>query len=527
MLPNAYGIPLRDSVAQIDIIYLRKSREDAELEKYGEGETLARHRKILFELAKRHGIVVSDEYVLEELVSGESIDARPKMQELLRLVESGIVRNVLVVEIERLARGDTSDQGRVAKTFKYSHTKIITPMKVYDPDNEYDNEYFEFGLFMSRREYLTINRRLIGGKYASTREGRFINSVAPYGYDRHKIPNAKGYTLVPNENAKYVKLIFDMAVEGHGVHHITKTLQEIGAPTFNGGTWVLSSVRQILQNRTYCGYVSWQRRKTTKYLENGIAKKVRVRNDNKAEYFKGLHEPIVSEETWLKAEEMRTSRAIPSCNSKGSNLRNPLAGILKCGYCGRTMQAHTHGKTKKLRVRCPNINCNCGTHHLEYVEEEIIENLKDWLNGYTVTTGTETKQNNRAAVIKDSIANLNDESQKISSQIVKACEMLELGVYDKEMFISRSQALKNRQAEIKERLSELELELDKLNSIDVGIQALPKVQKILDNYFDYDAKTKNMLLKEILESAVFTKEKGEKFRNAPFELEIFPKLPSK
>lgn len=55
---------------------------------------------------------------------------------------------VLVVEVERLARGDTSDQGRVAKTFKFSDTLIITPSKTYDPNNEYDEEYFEFGLFM-------------------------------------------------------------------------------------------------------------------------------------------------------------------------------------------------------------------------------------------------------------------------------------------------------------------------------------------------------------------------------------------
>lgn len=59
---------------------------------------------------------------------------------------------VLVVEIERLARGDTEDQGAVAKAFQYSGTKIVTPLKTYDPGDEFDEEYFEFGLYMSRRE---------------------------------------------------------------------------------------------------------------------------------------------------------------------------------------------------------------------------------------------------------------------------------------------------------------------------------------------------------------------------------------
>ena len=50
------------------------------------------------------------------------------------------------MEVERLARGETIDQGDVAQAFQYSDTKIITPLKTYDPTNEYDEEYFEFGV---------------------------------------------------------------------------------------------------------------------------------------------------------------------------------------------------------------------------------------------------------------------------------------------------------------------------------------------------------------------------------------------
>ena len=137
-------------------IYLRKSRKDAEAEQRGEGETLARHRKILLDYAARHGLRISKIY--EEIVSGESIAARPQMQQLLTDVEQEMYSGVLVMEVERLARGDTMDQGLVAQTFKFSDTKIITPTKTYDPNNEFDEEYFEFGLFMSRREYKTISK---------------------------------------------------------------------------------------------------------------------------------------------------------------------------------------------------------------------------------------------------------------------------------------------------------------------------------------------------------------------------------
>ena len=158
-------------------LYLRKSRADMEAEARGEGETLARHEKRQLEVAKRGHYKVTQIY--REIVSGETIAARPVVQHLLQEVEDGIWAGVLVVEVERLARGDTIDQGIMAQAFKYSDTKIITPMKVYNPNDEYDEQYFEFGLFMSRREYKTINRRLQRGRLAASKEGKFVSGSKP------------------------------------------------------------------------------------------------------------------------------------------------------------------------------------------------------------------------------------------------------------------------------------------------------------------------------------------------------------
>ena len=139
-------------------MYLRKSREDEELEKYEDFDTLARHEKLLTDFAKKNGIQIG--HIYREVVSGDSIAEREEVQKMLKAIEEGVWAGTLLVEVERLARGDTIDQGTVANTFKYAHAKIITPIKTYDPDNEFDEEYFEFGLFMARREYKTINRRL-------------------------------------------------------------------------------------------------------------------------------------------------------------------------------------------------------------------------------------------------------------------------------------------------------------------------------------------------------------------------------
>lgn len=133
------------------------------------------------------------------------------MQNLLSAVRTGIYAGVIVMEVERLARGNTKDQGIVAEAFALTGTKIITPGKIYDPTNEYDMEYFEFGLFMARREYKTIVRRMQAGRAASAREGLFPGGTAPFGYRKVKLQGRKGFTLEHDEReAPIVRLIGDL-----------------------------------------------------------------------------------------------------------------------------------------------------------------------------------------------------------------------------------------------------------------------------------------------------------------------------
>ena len=160
-------------------------------------------------------IFIGEDAIYREIVSGETIAARPVMQKLLSDVGAGKWKGIFVVEVERLARGETIDQGLVAQTFKYSNTKIITPLKTYNPNDEFDEEYFEFGLYMARREYKTINRRLQRGRTLSAKEGKYVGNTPPYGYSRVKLKGQKGYTLEPKpDEARIVKLIYKWYTNG-------------------------------------------------------------------------------------------------------------------------------------------------------------------------------------------------------------------------------------------------------------------------------------------------------------------------
>lgn len=301
-------------------LYLRKSRADLEAEERGEGETLARHEKMLIELARRYGFSIGKIY--REIVSGESIEARPVVQELLKDVESGRWKGVLVVEVERLARGDTMDQGRVAKSFKFSNTKIITPIKIYDPNDEFDEEYFEFGLFMSRREYKTINRRLQRGRVSSVKEGKYVGSVAPFGYDRVKLVKDKGYTLAKNDEAPVVEKMFQIyAYNEIAINEVVRRLNSAGYKSRKAKEWTISAVKDILSNPIYIGKIRWDSRKTVKEYRNGKIVNTRPRNENYT-LCDGLHEPIIDMETWNIVQEKRSKHTPAVIHNKV--VQNPL-----------------------------------------------------------------------------------------------------------------------------------------------------------------------------------------------------------
>lgn len=145
-------------------IYLRKSRADAEAEKLGEGETLARHERILTEFATREGLPIGKIY--REIVSGETIAARKEIQSMISDCYSGKWKGILVVEVTRLSRGNQGDAQTIMDCLRYSNNNngilVVTPTKTYDivrsPDDE---EYMEFELFMSRREYKMIRKRMM------------------------------------------------------------------------------------------------------------------------------------------------------------------------------------------------------------------------------------------------------------------------------------------------------------------------------------------------------------------------------
>ena len=224
--------------------------------------TLARHRRTLTELAEARSLPIGAIY--EEVVSGDTIAARPQMQRLLQEVEAGQWRGVIVMEIERLARGDQHRSGHCRARLQIlgnPHHHAVQDLRT--PTTNTTREYFEFGLFMSRREYKTIRRRLNAGVQAARREGKYTAGQPPFGYRKINSKAKKGGSLEPDpQTAPIVQNVFHWFVhEDVCISQIKKRHHRLLPPPPGArNQWTDRRVSLLLHNPHYAGHTTSTRR---------------------------------------------------------------------------------------------------------------------------------------------------------------------------------------------------------------------------------------------------------------------------
>ena len=177
---------IKDKYLGIWLIYLRKSRQDDPNETVA--EVLAKHEIQLQDHAMRElGGRIPEENIYREVVSGESIDEREEIKKVLARIEDPMVKGVLVIEPQRLSRGDLEDCGRLINAFRFTHTQICTPMMTYDLEHKMERKFFQDELLRGR-DYLEYTKEiLLRGRIAAVKRGCYIMTVPPFGYNRIKI----------------------------------------------------------------------------------------------------------------------------------------------------------------------------------------------------------------------------------------------------------------------------------------------------------------------------------------------------
>ncbi len=507
------------TVAGIYLMYLRKSRQDDPNETIE--EVLSKHETMLQEYMKReYGFTIPEKDIYREVCSGESIEERTEIKKVLARIEDPHVIGVVIIEPSRLSRGDLLDCGRLIQDFRFTSTLVVTPMMTYDLENKMERKFFQDELLRGS-DYLEYTKEILfRGRVASCKRGNFVGNCPPYGYNRIKI--GKDWTLEPNENAIYVKMIFDWyAYEEMSTGAIARKLNDMGVPTQHGGKWEESVIRGILVNKHYIGKVFFATTKETVIIEDGERKKKTIKqSETQAIIADGKHSAIVDEETFNKATERRALNA-PRIKS-GYGLANPYAGLIFCSKCGRAMRLRLQ-KNSEGRVLC-NHNPACfKSATMTEITKAIIAALE-----YAELPNLEAKLNNNegdsAKIQRNLLTGLQKQLTELRDQEEKQYDLLEKGIYSEELFDRRNTALQEKKEALKRQIQEAKNNIPKEVDYSEKIMTLKRaIEGLKDD--SIPPIEKNKLLKAIVKRIeYFNDSKRYDFGSNNIKLDVYLRL---
>ncbi len=505
------------------IMYLRKSRSDDPLMPVE--EVLAKHEQMLDDWVTLQHIdgAVPEENRFREVVSGETLDSRPRMQDLLRQIESQGIKAVLVKEPSRLSRGSLKEIGYLVEILMYTGTLVLTLQGSYDLQNDRDREQFEREL-MRGNDYLQYQKKIMrDGKLLAAKNGCYIGSYAPYGYEKtsYKEGRTTCHTLKPHpEEAEVVKRVFDLYKQGVGAIRICDILDAEHIKPPRGEKWHTGTIAGMLHNVHYIGKVRWNYRPHSRKVADGEIKKHRFTAE---EYliFEGKHDAIIDQETWDAVQTL--SGQIPR-NKRGTELKNPLAGIIYCS-CGKALvynQVRNKGKLIGApRFSCGDPRCKAnGTAMIQEVMQDVKQALLDGIEDFEerVDSGVD----NSAELHQQTLARLEKKLTELHELEAKQWdEKIKGGMPDHVFQKLNSQTV----ADIEDITQAI---CDAKNTAPVHVDLHEKLvtfRSALALLDDPDApvKEQNVLLRECIERIVYSRPRvdpGKKRNTHPFKLEF-------
>ena len=327
-------------------LYCRLSKEDGET---NESLSISTQKLILNRYCDEHCWKVVD-YYIDDGYSGTNFD-RPDFNRMMHDIFDGRIDIVLVKDLSRFGRHYIFTGYYTELLFPQMNVRFVAVNDDVDTDNLNSSiDLAAYRNIINEMMARDISRKTKASFRAKAKNGEFLGSFAPYGYqkksditgeraDRHQL-------VIDYETAEYVRLIFNMCVDGAGYTKIAETLNSKSVlnptdyinkkhPGFfktdyhqKDHIWNPTSVRKILNNYTYLGMLVQGRKVTQDYR----TKKMVMTPEDQWITVKNTHEPIITEQLWNRAHE-----AIESRKRNIQSNSQIFAGLLKCGDCGHAM----------------------------------------------------------------------------------------------------------------------------------------------------------------------------------------------
>ncbi len=508
------------------LIYLRKSRQDDPNETVE--EVLAKHEAELQEYAERElGGRIPEENIYREVVSAESIEARGEFKKVLARLEDPEIRAVLVVDPQRLSRGDLGDCHRLITTFTLTKTQVLTRRGSFDLTKDRERKFFQDELLRGRDYYEYTREILWAGRTRSVKRGNFLGQYAPYGYK--KVAIGKDHTLeIIDDEAEIVRLIFKLYTEDDLTpFRIAQRLNEMGVRAPRGPKWAKDTIRKMLENEHYTGLIVFNKIKHTQVLENGEVKIKRLAQPEEERIVaEGKHSAIIDQETWEKARTRIGNN--PKINN-GKIQKNPLAGLIRCSKCGRAMYIHPY-KHATDRYECRTKPRCFKSANMDEVQAAVLYSLEH-VQLPELEAKVKNDDGDARKIQRKLVEKLEKEMQDLRDREEEQYDLLEARIYDRPTFERRNAKLREKMEEVQAALYKAKSTLPENVDFSERVVTLKAAITAMKDQALTPAE-QNRLLKAIVERIEYTGvesidhrgRKGVKQGSNPFTLEITLRL---
>ena len=472
------------------------------------------------------------EYI-DKGVTGTQANKRHGFMKMIEDARQGVFSLIVTREVSRFARNTLDSLG---------YTRLLKSIGVevfFYNDNiwscEEDGELrLTIMSAMSQEESRHISDRVLAGQATSREKSVLYGNGNLLGY--RLVKGAKScdntYEIV-EEEAETVRLIYSLYLQNLGAKKIANKMVELHRPKAKGGyRWCTTDILRIINNKTYCGYIGYNKSYTTDFL-NHTRKMNRIMSSY--EYVEGNFPPIISEEAWNKAQKLKEQKqTMLSTGAKGKRIsKDHWIRKLHC-ECGSTYKKFKWRTNQDGEVsygyRCYNQINNrkkdyylnngldgtgyCNIHSicqwkLDFMFKGITERL--WKNpNKTMTFLIENIQDNMviSPVAENDAQRLEREQKRLEKRMSGLIDMRLDGQIDNETYNEKYNALQERIESIQAQLSQdntndtTDIDTDEITN------ALSQVREYLGNCCGWEQKSVSEELVDAIVSRIVPTEAG-------------------
>ncbi|MCL2519264.1 MAG: recombinase family protein, partial [Oscillospiraceae bacterium] len=374
----------------------------------------------------------------------------PKFQELIRDIEAGLIRRVIVYKLDRISRS-IIDFAKMMELFQRYNVEFVSSTEKFDTSTPMGRAMLNICIVFAQLERETIQKRVTDAYYSRCQKGFFMSGVAPYGYrlEPYIMDGIRTKRLViESEAAEQVKLMYEMYADPQtSLGDIARYFHDEGIDV-GGRKLYRSALSALLKNPAYAQadldvyeFMKSQGANVVNdaadfagtngcYLFQG-QNATATKNSNLKDQIVVVapHEGLVPSETWLAVRKRLMNNTTFTPNSRKPK-NTWLSGKIKCGRCGTALMYAKSPSSANAYFRCrkyaDNGSCEgCGTLRVGEIEHFIYDEMAQKLREFhTLTGGNPVKANPKLTAYHVELAQVEAEIEKLLDTLTGANAVL-------------------------------------------------------------------------------------------------------